>query len=241
MMPNNSSAAAGTVQGEFRRRDSLEWQLIAPIPVIVILAMALIWFIVPDVVAKNSTNDAIRDSVQIAEQFKTIRAYYTNNVVSKVVKSGTLKPGIDHKNDSSIVPLPATMIHDLSELLSKKDTTVNLYSRYPFPNRKDRKLDNFQQEAWEYLNANPAATFSRNESRDGRQFVRVAIADTMVAQACVNCHNSDQASPKTDWKVGDVRGILEVNSVIDNQLAAGASLNRSIIIGAVRTERTRLE
>jgi class 3 adenylate cyclase len=30
-------------------------------------------------------------------------------------------------------------------------------------------------------------------------------------QPCVNCHNSHPESPKTDWKVGDVRGIQEVS------------------------------
>jgi hypothetical protein len=100
-------------------------------------------------------------------------------------------------------PLPATLIHDLSNLLSEKDTTVGLYSKYPFPNRKDRQLDEFQQQAWDYLSANPAATFSRNEVRNGKHIVRVAVADSMTVQACVNCHNSHPASPKKDWKLGD--------------------------------------
>jgi hypothetical protein len=33
----------------------------------------------------------------------------------------------------------------------------------------------------------------------------------MMEQPCVNCHNSHPESPKTDWKVGDVRGIQEVS------------------------------
>ncbi len=40
--------------------------------------------------------------------------------------------------------------------------------------------------------------------------LRYATADRM-RQACVNCHNSHPDSPKTDWKEGDVRGILEVD------------------------------
>ncbi|MBI4275775.1 MAG: HAMP domain-containing protein [Rhizobiales bacterium] len=55
----------------------------------------------------------------------------------------------------------------------------------------------------------------------------------MVAQTCVNCHNSNAASPKTDWKLGDVRGVLEVTSAIDTQLAHGAKLSNLIIIGAI--------
>jgi C4-dicarboxylate-specific signal transduction histidine kinase len=61
----------------------------------------------------------------------------------------------------------------------------------------------------------------------------VAVADTMMVQACVNCHNTTPASPKKDWKLGDLRGLLEIDSVIDTQLAQGEALSRSIIIGAI--------
>jgi len=55
----------------------------------------------------------------------------------------------------------------------------------------------------------------------------------MVVQACVNCHNTTATSPKKDWKLGDLRGVLEITSVIDAQLANGAALSRYIIIGAI--------
>ena len=70
----------------------------------------MIWLIVPRVVANNSTESAISTGQQIADQFKTVRAYYTHNVVSKVLKSGAPKAGIDHKTNAGLIPLPATMI-----------------------------------------------------------------------------------------------------------------------------------
>ena len=36
-----------------------------------------------------------------------------------------------------------------------------------------------------------------------------AIADVMLS-GCVPCHNSHPETPKSDWKQGDVRGIVEV-------------------------------
>ena len=80
--------------------------------------------------------------------------------------------------------------------------------------------------------ANPKQVFSRAESRNGKQIVRVAVADTM-AQACVTCHNADPTSPRTDWKVGDVRGVLEVNTTIDAALAHGATLSNLMMVGAL--------
>jgi methyl-accepting chemotaxis protein len=215
-----------------RRFSSLEWRLLAPIPIIVVIAAVLVWVVIPRVVSANSTNEAIRAGQQVAAQLKKIRAYYTENVVNKALKSGALKTAVDHRADDKAIPVPATLVHELSSLLTEKDTAISLYSMYPFANRKDRVLDPFQQQAWDFLVANPGATFSRNEVRDGKQIVRVAVADTMAA-ACVNCHNSSPISPKKDWNLGDVRGVLEVASVIDSQLADGANLSRSIIVGAI--------
>ena len=234
-MNTETSAAASpgmTAVATLSRR-SLAWRMILPVPLAVIAAIAASWLIVPQVIADNATAEAVTASQQIAAQFKTIRGYYTDKVVGKVTKEGSLKPAIDHEADAKAIPLPATMIHDLSALLAKQDTAINLYSQYPFPNRKNRPLDAFQREAWDYLVANPSMAFSRKEMRDGKNVVRVAVADTMAVQACIGCHNSRADSPKRDWKIGDVRGVLEVTSLIDTQLAQGQRLSSMIMIGAV--------
>jgi methyl-accepting chemotaxis protein len=63
--------------------------------------------------------------------------------------------------------------------------------------------------------------------------VRVAVADVMSGQGCVTCHNTLASSPKKDWKLGDVRGVLEITSVIDQQLAQGRNVSWIIVIGAI--------
>jgi methyl-accepting chemotaxis protein len=213
-------------------RNSLAWRIVLPVPLAMVLAIVAIWVFVPRLIADNAIDEAVNASRQTAAEFKTIRGYYTEKVVNKVVKNGAMRAAVEHAGDAKAIPLPATMIHDLSELLSKNDTTVSLYSKYPWPNRKSRTLDAFQQQAWDYLSANPTATFTREEERNGKRMVRVAVADVMVAKACVDCHNTTAGSPKTDWKIGDVRGVLEVSSVIEAQLANGAKMSRSILIGA---------
>jgi methyl-accepting chemotaxis protein len=213
-------------------RHSLGWRLIVPIPIALAAAIALVWALVPPAITRSAVDEAVRAGVRTADQFKIVRGYYTENVVNKLKKQGVATATFDHKSDGKAIPLPATMIHDLSELLAGKDTTVNLFSAYPFPNRKDRRLDAFQQQAWDFLTANPAATFSRTEEHDGKRVVRVAVADKMSAQSCIDCHNTNPLSPKTDWKIGDVRGVLEVDSVLDQQIADGTALSGSIVAGA---------
>ncbi len=214
-------------------RSSIAWRLLLPVPITLVIAVGLIWAVVPRLVTSMAINDATLTNLHAATEFKIIRSYYTENVVNKVLRESTIKATHDHKFNPRAIPLPATLVHDLSARFAEKDTSIHLYSPYPFPGRRDRKLDDFQQAAWDFLNANPEASFSRSETRNGQQVVRVAVADKMLGEACVDCHNSDSQSPKKDWKLGDVRGVLEVASVIDAQLAHGETLSRWMVAGAI--------
>jgi len=211
-------------------KKSIIWQSVLPVPIVFTLGMVALWQALPSFISENAVDNSIVSARQTVSQFKTLRGYYTRNVVKKALQSGGLKPHYDHKGKPGFIPLPATLIHDLSKLLEKEDTTVSLYSGYPFPNRSERTLDGFQAEAWSFLSKNPDEIFVKKENQEGKEVVRVAIADKMVAQGCVNCHNSHATSPKTDWKLNDVRGVLEVQTSIEPQLIAGAALNEKILI-----------
>jgi methyl-accepting chemotaxis protein len=208
-------------------RNSIIWRLVLPAPLMVALCLAAAWWFVPRWAERNAIDGAVQAAVQTVNQFKLLRGYYTENVVKKATANG-LKAGIDHKAEANTIPLPATMIHEMSGLLSKNDTSVSLYSNYPFPNRASRVLDEFQKSAWDRLVKQPDAVISQQDVREGKRVVRVAIADKMSADACLGCHNNLPQSPKKGWSLGDVRGVLEVTSVIDAPLARGAELSNAI-------------
>jgi len=175
---------------------------------------------------------------QTIEQFKILRSYYTKNVISKVKQSADMKASLNHKGVDKTVPLPATMIHDLSAILNggkkgeSKSLKLHLYSNYPFDikERRERQLDSFQQDALKVLEANPDKPFSRTYLDDkGHEKVRIAMADKMLFQACVQCHNSHPLSSKKDWKIGDVRGVLEVEVPISTEVAANNRLRTEVL------------
>ncbi len=213
--------------------NSIVWMLVLPVPLLILLVSVISFIVLPQLLQNDAKLSAITTATNIAGQFKMVRGYYTNNVIKKVLADGNLKPSVDHKNMEKGIPLPATFIHDMSEILSKTDTRISLSSPYPFPNREKRKLDDYQQKAWDYLNASPKDTYTEEAIIDGRAYIRVGIADTMVAQGCVDCHNSRADTPKDDWELGDVRGVLEINVAIDGQLDRGESLSNQIIIGII--------
>ncbi|MCB1888405.1 MAG: methyl-accepting chemotaxis protein [Rhodocyclaceae bacterium] len=207
---------------------SLFWKINIPVLAVLVALIAACAFFIPQMVRDRAVESAAANAERTVDQFKAIRKYYTQNVVGKVVRNGAMKPHFEHRDDPDRIPLPATMIHDLSAVLKDEGTSLALYSAFPFPNRAARQLDPFAKSAWDTLSARPDERFVRLVERDGRDVLRVAIADRMVAEACVNCHNSHPDTPRRDWKMGDVRGVLEVDVDITDALAAGGQFAMAI-------------
>ncbi|MCF6343716.1 MAG: hypothetical protein L3J15_03420 [Devosiaceae bacterium] len=65
------------------KANSLVWRLILPVPIAVIIAMVTVWMFIPPLITKNITQSAISNGLQTVDQFKLIRAYYTNNIIKK--------------------------------------------------------------------------------------------------------------------------------------------------------------
>ena len=212
-------------------RKNIAWKLALPLPLCFILCLLVAWHAIPQAIVANTEKVAIQSAIQTVLQFKILRRYYTENVIDKVVADGGLTPSFDHSKTADGVPLPATLIHDLSAELKDEKTSISLYSVFPFPPRKSRVLDDFQAQAWDMLNKNPKEVFTRREKRGDSHIVRVAVADTMSAKACVRCHNQHILSPKKDWKLGDVRGVLEVSTNIDAAVAGAVDLTQKILLG----------
>ena len=207
---------------------SLFWRLTIPLISFLVILTIVIHFLIPTMINKNVEQEAIKTGVSIVNQFTKLRGYYNKNVISKALAGG-MKVMVKHEGVENAIPLPATMIHDMSKLLSRENINLNLYSAFPFPNRASRRLDTFQQQAWKQLNINADKPFTLVEETPKGTYIRVAVADKLVAQGCVDCHNSHPDTPKVGWRLGDVRGVLEVKINMDNQLAASSALGLKIV------------
>ena len=148
---------------------------------------------------------------QTIEEFRTL---YTSEVVERVRSQG-IEVVPDYEDRVGAIPLPATLSMKLGQNIGARNlgAQTRLYSAYPFPWREGLK-DKFGREAWDYLRNNPDQSYHRIEPLQGRMTLRYAKADLM-RDACVDCHNTVAQSPKTDWKVGDVRGVLEIDYPLD--------------------------
>jgi len=182
-----------------------------------------------EVMVKQYATESAQTHAASITQF---RNFYTQELVPRAVQAG-MAVTHDYQSRDNALPLPATLTIDLGHYLSKVDggTQVRLYSDQPFPWREaERSLDDFQKQALEHLKAQPNEPFVREEVMNGSRVLRFAQADRMLA-SCVACHNSYPGSPRTDWKVGDVRGALEVVLPVSQwQLASTDVLNRTFMV-----------
>ncbi len=163
----------------------------------------------------------LESAESISDTLVEFRTLYTSEVVAPAKEAGMLITH-DYKEHEHAIPLPATFNMLLSAQITRKmdNTTTRLFSPYPFPWRKESGgiKDAFEQDAWDALSKNPRVPFYRVEHHDGKQIMRYAVPDIMKPQ-CVECHNAHPQSPKTDWKVGDMRGVLEVIKPLDHAIS----------------------
>lgn len=215
-----------------RWRDNPRPELVIVVFVTVALCFGLVAIasFLPRAMKSAAIESAYRGNIATADQMKITRGYYTREVVAKAIASQALTPAYDHASKLNVIPLPATFVHDISELLRAKDTTLSLVSPYPWPHRGDRVMDEFQKSAWQAFQIDPSAAFSREEIRDGQRLLRVAVADRMTGEACVSCHNTEPNSPRQDWKLGDVRAVMEVTTLIEPYLAMAEERSRMITL-----------
>src|SRR5262249_44699768 len=103
------------------------------------------------------------------------------------------------------------------------------------PGRKGPRpeLDAFQKDALRVLRERPEQPFYRFEDYQGQPSLRYAVADRMQA-ACLRCHNDPASgSPKTDWKEGDVRGVVELVRPLGGEVGRAQAGLKWTLIGTV--------
>jgi signal transduction histidine kinase/DNA-binding response OmpR family regulator len=163
---------------------------------------------------------ALQGSALQADSLEELRTLYTSEVVERLRGHGVTVTH-DYAAQPGAIPLPATFSLELARRIGANGSGmhVRLYSDYPFPWRRDGGArDAFERDALRNLRERPDQPFFRFEEFAGGLALRYARADRMRA-GCVSCHNSHAQSPKTDWKVGDVRGVLEIVRPLDQIVA----------------------
>lgn len=163
---------------------------------------------------------ALQGTSLYSESLTELRTFYNSDVVERVRSHG-IEVTHDYATKRGAIPIPATFTIEFGKHMGQRvpGMQIRLYSEYPFPFRKDGgPRDAFEREALLQLRKQPDKPFFRFEDFQGRPSLRYGTAVQMRA-GCVSCHNSHPESPKTDWSIGDVRGVQEIIRPLDSAVA----------------------
>jgi signal transduction histidine kinase len=182
------------------------------------LCLIVIYFHISHLKTQMVTAMAFRGADIYTRALNEMRIWYTIEVVQRLHDQG-IKASAGYRDHQGEIPLPATLSRNLGSRLvaGRAGEHLRLLSPYPFPQGEDSGglIDAFQQEAWKFFTQHPDEPFYRFEQVEGRESLRFAKADLMQGE-CVECHNGHPDSPKRDWQIGQVGGMLEVVYPIDS-------------------------
>ncbi len=161
---------------------------------------------------------ALEGAAQQAETLECLNDLYSE-AVDRAMPRGKVLVTYDYATRKDSLPLPATLTIDLGKYISDRSQSgmqVRLYSDYAWKFRKGgHAMDDFETEALRRLRENPDEPVYQFEEYRNRPVLRYAVA-RRLRESCLSCHNKDtQNSPKLDWKVGDVRGVVEIIRPLD--------------------------
>ncbi len=149
--------------------------------------------------------------------------------IEDVSKANSIPITENYRNVHPALPLPASFAIDLAERISRRSPGMEfrVYSRYPWPDRKDGGPQNeFDIAALQHLEAHahptdePALAYTRFVNEGGRRKLLYYSARHMD-QSCLGCHNHPEGkSPKKDWQLGDVVGVLKIVRPLDREIAS---------------------
>ncbi len=165
---------------------------------------------------RNLSDTSLRSQAASLNSIITgFRSYYASNVVARVLSGdGNTITAHNYAAIPGAIPIPATLSIELADVLGgdEEDVEYRFASDFVFQNRVPHKLDKFEIDALETFRSarDPNQIASEITGSIFDRKIRIA-APVVMGSACIACHNSHPESPKTDWKVGDIRGLQEIS------------------------------
>lgn len=203
---------------------------------------------------------ALESTRMEANMLEDINEFYSENVVGHLDQN-RIPVTHQYATTPNSVPLPFTFMIDAGKRITEDESgmQVKIYSEFPWRDAGG-PADDFEFRAGQALSCREfnstgdpseacgsvdASTDQRSyhefDEIDGKPVLRYARAQIMQL-SCVKCHNEHTDSPRRDWKVGEVGGLLSITRPLERDIASTRSGLRSAfnLIAGVATMLTGL-
>ena len=165
---------------------------------------------------------ALESTRMEASMLEDINEFYSDQIVAPLDQN---KIRVTHAYASTpnSIPLPFTFLIDAGQKITENNSgmKVRIYSQFPW-RENGGPIDEFEHHALERLKQHSGTkkapdTFHEFTDLKGRPVLRYARAQIMQ-ESCVNCHNQYPESPKKDWQIGDLGGVLAITRPLDRDI-----------------------
>eukprot|EP00913_Durusdinium_trenchii_P010931 g10260.t1 len=198
-------------------------------------------------VQQTALESARKEAAMLDETWR----FYSERVDGLNRKKAKIRFSEHYTDDDGSMPLPATYAIDIAERISRGNPNMKarIFSRHPWPGRKDGgPRDDFENKALDWLEAHagkPEQRFREYvelEESGGERWLWYS-RPRLMEKSCLTCHNDAKGkSPKKDWKVGDVGGVIKIGRRLDSGFAASTTGIRGafvMIVGSAAVLLTR--
>ncbi|MCF8721658.1 Tll0287-like domain-containing protein [Nitrospina gracilis] len=160
------------------------------------------------------TNKGVRAHIAVDYIYSVIeagRTAYSRFIVDRFSQDGTLKVTENWKEEKGLL-LPAQFLKLSSNETNAKGIGMRyrLSSVWPLNPENMPKSETEKSGLLEVIR-NPGKPFTWIVQKNGLWYYQAIYPDKAVSQTCVECHNQHPASPKRDFKIGDVMGGIVID------------------------------
>jgi Protein of unknown function (DUF3365) len=139
------------------------------------------------------------------------RRVYALEIVQRLSADEKIIPTSEHWKENRALPVPAQMLRLSSQTVQQEGAEFHYVLRSLWPvNPKNAPETATERIGLEYVAQHPETNYYAQEMLGGRRYFTAIYADRALASSCVDCHDHHPASPKRDFKIGEVMGGLVV-------------------------------
>lgn len=139
----------------------------------------------------------------VAAEQDAARSLYTREIVGKGLKAGFAFDEAWRQPQVEAGPLPALFLRETAAELERRPVRLSLFLGSDYAINDANQFTGSQQAMFKIVRKRvvPVMHFAQELS-----LYTAMYPDLAVAEACVNCHNNHEQSPKTDWRLNDLMG-----------------------------------
>lgn len=202
-------------------------------PLLLVFVMLVAWYFPGRQRMRLLEQQVDATAAAVFTQVEADRQYYASVVVPRLEALGVPVIAGYHTVPNAF-PLPATFLREVTDSVSSHGGPYRSKLVSPWPiNDHSGLVDATQRGAFDELVRTHAASVRRRDVVEGVEVMRYWVADRAVHQSCVDCHNQHPDSPRSDFRLNDVLGAVEVQIPIAEPWHQAQRDQRLLVLGGL--------